>query len=327
MRLPFGHRLLLAAAVASSDAVVVRAQRQALAPDAYAIEVHVTERHLNGREQPRFTPFRERDHWLFVDSLRRANGSRTVFVSFGEQRGATGAIITTPDGNLTRLTISSPHRRVMTVDSPEEHRRYERASLFLDFDGPLSLPATKLWDVVPSFHPPRLVAGARWTDSLSWPADSLGSSQTLSGRRVSRLVRDTTVAGRRLWIVADTTVGRYDELALRSERTLDTLVPVTRTGVLRMYGRMLYDPALGLARVRDDSMTMSGSAVLRYPDGAASPHPRTTSGRISQRTTKSGNVLLNKTLPLFGQWYQRRVSGFSGQSFRGNCASSAKSND
>jgi hypothetical protein len=229
--------------------------------------VHVSERQLNGRQQPRFTPFRDRDHWLFVDSLHRDNNSRTVFVSFGEPRGATGTIVTTPDGNLTRLTIASPTRRVMTVDSPEEYRRYERGSLFLDFDGPLSLPATKLWDVVPSFHPPRLVPGARWTDSLAWRADSLGNRQTLAGRRVSHIVRDTTIGGRKLWIVADTTVGRYDELALRTERTLDTLVPVTRTGSVTIHGRMLYDPVLGLARVRDDSLSMSGSAVLRYPDG------------------------------------------------------------
>jgi hypothetical protein len=84
---------------------------------------------------------------------------------------------------------------------------------------------------------------------------------------VSRIVRDTTIGGRKLWSVADTTVGRYDELALRTERTLDTLVPVTRTGSVTIHGRMLYDPVLGLARVRDDSLSMSGSAVLRYPDG------------------------------------------------------------
>jgi len=224
--------LLLAVAVVSSGPMVVRAQTQALAPGVYAIEVHVSERLLNGRQQQRFTPFRDRDYWLFADSARGTNGKRTAFVS-----------------------------------------SRERGSIFLDYDGPLSLPATKLWDAVPNFHPPRLAAGARWTDPVDWRADSLGNRQTLSGRRVSWIVRDTTVGGRTLWIVVDTTVGRYDELALRTERTLDTIVPVTRTGAVTIYGRMVYDPALGLARVRDDTLSMSGSAVLRYPDGRSFSTP------------------------------------------------------
>jgi len=271
MRLPTGHRLLLLAIVASIDPAVARAQRQALAPGAQAIEVHVSERQLNGRQQPRFTRFREDAFWLFVDSVHRANGSREVYVSFGEPRGVRGTIVTTPEGGLTRLTIASSRRRGPSAESPAALRHYERASLFVDFDGPLVLPATKLWDIVPSFHPPRLAPGARWIDSLYWPAESLGNRQTLIGTRVSRILADTSIDGKRLWIVADTAVARYHERALREERTLDTLVIVTRTGSVTIHGRMIYDPALGLARVRDDTLRLAGSAVLRYPDGRSFP--------------------------------------------------------
>lgn len=184
-----------------------------------AVEIHVSARQLNGRQQPRFTPFRSSDNWIFIDSVRAA-----------------------------------PHLR-------------GRGSIFEGFEGPLALPATKLWDVVPTVHPRRFAPGARWTDSLEFHADSLGNIQTLDGIRVSRVVGDTLVAGKRLWILADSAVARYDELALRQERTLNSLVTETRTGTTTIRGRMLYDPALALAVIRDDTLTLAGTAVLRYPDG------------------------------------------------------------
>jgi hypothetical protein len=46
-----------------------------------AIEVHTRERRLDGRENPRFTPYRDADRWLIVDSIHvgGAAGRRTVF--------------------------------------------------------------------------------------------------------------------------------------------------------------------------------------------------------------------------------------------------------
>jgi hypothetical protein len=223
MRLPARHRLPLLGVVALSVGGASSARAQELAPGAHAIEVHVSERRMNGREQPRFTPFSESDHWLFVDSLHRTSGAPEVFISFGVPSGPRRSTGTTPEARLR--------------------------------------------DVLPSFHPARLVPGARWSDSVFSSVDSLGTQQTLAGTRVSRLVRDTTIDGNRLWIVADTTVARYDERALREERTLDTLVAITRTGSATIHGRMIYDAALGLARVRDDTLSVTGEAVLRYPDG------------------------------------------------------------
>ena len=196
MRVPVGHCLLLLA-------IAGNARAQALAPGTHAIEVHVRERQLNGRQQPRFTPFRQTDSWLFVDSLHR----------------------------------------------------------------------DALRDLVPSFHPPRIARGARWSDSVSVSADSLGSRRSLNGTRVSRIVRDTTIAGTRLWIVVDTAVARYEERTMPEERTLDAHVTVTRTGSATIHGRTIFDPLLGLPRIRDDSLTLTGLAVLRYPDGRSFSTP------------------------------------------------------
>ena len=273
MRLPCRHWQLLVGTASLWIGASSRAPAQELATGAHALEVHASERRLNGRQQPRFTPFRESDHWLFIDSVHRTDRGRELFVSFGTPRGTRARIVTTPEGALTGLTIANLRPRLPSIGLPTDSHRFERAALFEDFDGALALPATKLWDLVPTFHPPRLTPGARWTDSLDWAADSLGGRQRLSGTRVSRLLRDTLVVGRKLWIVIDTTAARYDERALREERTLDTLVTETRSGTGTIHGRMLYDPMLGLALVRDDTLTLTGTAVLRYPEGRSFTTP------------------------------------------------------
>lgn len=267
MRLPYRHSRVVLGAAALLTVRVARGNAQELAAGAHAVEIHVSARRLNGRQQPRFTPFRNSDYWILIDSVRRSDRVREDFVTLDNPRGPKGTIVTTASGTLTRIARPQRARPLPDIVPPKERQRFERASLFDDFEGPLTLPQTKLWDIVPTVHPARLAPGARWTDSLHFDAESLGNRQTLAGSRASRVVRDTTVAGKQLWIVADTAIAHYDERALQEERTLDTLVTVTRTGTATIHGRMLYDPALGLALVRDDTLTLAGTAVLRYPDG------------------------------------------------------------
>ncbi|MBA3970277.1 MAG: hypothetical protein H0X52_09260 [Gemmatimonadetes bacterium] len=139
--------------------------------------------------------------------------------------------------------------------------------------GRLALPPTRAWELVPTFRPQQLKAGARWSDPIRLVAEENGFRQALTGTRVSTLVRDTTVAGRRFWIVRDSARARYQERWIDDERTLDTLATVERTvdGVLR--ARHLYDPELRLFRLRHDTTALSGTAVLSYPDGRSFPTP------------------------------------------------------
>ena len=104
-------------------------------------------------------------------------------------------------------------------------------------------------------------------DTIDLAADSLGSRQALVGHRVSTIVGDTIVGGRRLWIVRDSATVQYVEQVLIDETSLDTLVTMSRktSGIVR--GQMLYDAQLGLFRARDDTTTLDGIAELRYPDG------------------------------------------------------------
>lgn len=149
--------------------------------------------------------------------------------------------------------------------------RTERFYLF--HEQRLALPEARVWDVVPTSPRGRLRPGQRWTDTLDLNAERGPFRQGLTGERVSTLVRDTLVEGRRLWIVRDSARVRYEEEWVERERTLDTLATVHRTveGVIR--GRHLYAPEIGLFRVRSDTARLTGEAVLRYPDGRAFQTP------------------------------------------------------
>ena len=237
-----------------------RARGQELSAAGHAIEVQVSERRLNGREQARFTPFQHSTDWLFVDSIRPADGGRRLFVRLGGSFGGSATIRTTAGGQLVSVAMRGRPRRSSPLETEKQTAWFERTLLFESVEErALRLPASRVWDLVPAFHPPRLATGARWTDSVSFAAESLGNRQRWTGTRTSWLLRDTTVGGARLWIVRDSAALRYEELALIEERTLDTLVSRTRIGTAIIQGRFLYDPEVGLARVRDDTLRFTGS--------------------------------------------------------------------
>lgn len=245
---------------------VARSQRPAARP--YAVEIRAHERWLQGRQQSRFTPFHSSDRWVFVDSVRPEGDARRWFVSVDRRGGDRHASILVRQGAVASIDADGPRRPRVALFG-EDSTDFMRFQLFQDGNGALQLPATKVWDLVPSFHPGALASGAQWTDTISLTSAVLGNRQALSGRRVSSLVRDTVIGGRRLWIVSDRATVHYDEIAMREERTLDTFVPHVRVAHGAMQGWMVYDPTVGLFRDRVDTTLLTGETELRYADGRA----------------------------------------------------------
>lgn len=142
----------------------------------------------------------------------------------------------------------------------------------LTVGGGVLLDDNRLWHIAP-LEPPALQAGATSVDTIRFWAERSGFLQSLSGPRVTTLLRDTVIDGRRLWIGKDSARVQYRERLLEPKRSLDSTAVVERmaTGTLR--GRFLYDPALGLFRTRHDTMAVAGEAVLRLPHGGVHRTP------------------------------------------------------
>jgi hypothetical protein len=177
--------------------------------------------------------------------------------------GRDSAIISTDaDGQVVRLVAGlAPYRRTGTPFPGDSARS-------ADFRRKVNglLAESRAWDIVVT-APPQLRIGLRWTDTIQRVAQDGAYRQALRGRRVSRVVGDTLVGGLRLWIIRDSASVTREEQYPERERTLDTLVSVTRTvsGVIR--GAYLYDAATRLLRFRSDTALLAGEALLRYPDG------------------------------------------------------------
>jgi hypothetical protein len=233
----------------------------------WAMEQDTRERWMHGAQQPRFTRFSEDRSFLAIDSIRREGTVRKLDVTIRRTvYGRDSALITSDasgrvlrlDAGFAPVTRGGPLRSLDSAFS-ERHRR-------VTLDGRMALAAARVWDVVVAFPPtPRI--GARWTDTVRQSATDASYSQAVSGRRTSRIVRDTSVDGRRLWIVRDSAVVTYAERRPERESTLgaDAWVERTVSGVVR--GVYLYDPVSQLTRRRVDTAALSGEALLRYPDG------------------------------------------------------------
>jgi hypothetical protein len=134
-------------------------------------------------------------------------------------------------------------------------------------NGSLALPDAEVWDLAPSFRPDRVAPGARWVDTLHFSAQRDGHRQSSNGIRVSRLLRDTTVDGRTLWLVRDSVMLSYDEQQLQYERTLAALVIQERRVSGTVTGVRIQDATMLLPLSMEDTARLEGHAVLHYPDG------------------------------------------------------------
>ncbi|MFL5538816.1 MAG: hypothetical protein ACJ8J0_07465 [Longimicrobiaceae bacterium] len=245
----------------------------ARAQGGWTMEVNTTQRWMNGRQRPAFTVherFRDR---LRVDSaVAGAAGGRTLFVSTNYP-DAHAVYAHDASGRPLRVEAELEPQSREPNDTPRDSADAVRWRLMREGERSLALPAARVWELVPTFPAAAPARGLRWSDTLALEARHGGYRQTLSGRRVSRVVKDTLVRGRRLWIVRDSAEVRYAETAVLFERTLDAEVTVERTTAGRIVGRHLYDPRLRLFTRRHDSTALAGQAVLRYPDGRAFPTP------------------------------------------------------
>lgn len=262
------RRALCVLAPLSAASAAAGAQRVPQPAPRWAVEQLVAERWLHGRQSPRFTPFGPRTTWVLMDSIVDTGASRTLYLTLGRSAYGrdSGIIVSDQRGRIASYVAAlAPYRR-QGVWSPDDSIRMAELRRFAGA-GRLALVESRAWDVVPTLPPEAPRAGVRWVDAIRHVAADGPYRQSWTGRRVSRIDRDTVISRRRLWVVHDSAFVEYEERYPERERTLDTLVQVSRVvaGVLR--GVHLLDAGLGLFRERNDSATLQGFAELRYPDG------------------------------------------------------------
>lgn len=270
LQVPMGRAVL--ALLAFSTAPIQSAVGQGLAGE-WAIEHQLRERWIHGRQLPRFSPFRPHHSWIVVDSLRGDSSGRRIYLTLGRFASGrdTALIVTDGAGRVAQLDVGlAPFSRLGRPPSPGDSARWKEMQRFRSYDGAIALAESRVWDVVPTFPQGAQRIGLRWTDTIARvAADGPYFRQALRGARTSLIAGDTVVDGRRFWIVHDSARVQYEERYLERERTLDTTVQVSRLAVGIIRGVHLYDPTVGLYRQRDDTTSLSGEAVLRYPDGRA----------------------------------------------------------
>jgi hypothetical protein len=229
------------------------------------IRLRISQRWLPSEQQSRFVPFDQRTYWLWVETSHDRADARTHFVTLDSPIYPTGRAIieATADGRSQRVVRAT--RALFGSRTLQDSVRAVRGTL--TSERPLALLQSRLWEIIPPFHPARLQRGEHWSDTLTFAAEEFGLRQAMSGVRVSTLLADTTIEGRRLWLVRDSALVSYEETTIENESTLDSIVFIVRSGKGVVRGRMLYDPERGLFRERVDTAALSGSARLIYPDG------------------------------------------------------------
>lgn len=227
---------------------------------------------MHGRQQPRFTEFHDARHWVHIDSVvtREQPRGRTLHLRLESELLTHVAVATlqvSGTGAWRRasaaLTWEMPPARV-----PLDTIRYRRMRI-VDEAQELSLPEARLWGLIPTVRPARLARGVRWTDTLDHATEQDGFRQSLRGVRVSVVLGDTLIDGRRFWLIGDSAQVRYQERVLQDEATLGAVAVVDRAAQGTLRGRHVYDAALGFSLVRHDTTVLAGEALLQYPDGRA----------------------------------------------------------
>ena len=277
-----GGALVVALGVALSAPRTVPAQTfppDEVGPGGWMLERLARERWRHGAQRARSTPHASTEDRLTIDSIvPSSGGARALHVTLGRRH----------DRRDSAQAVLDPRNRVLRV-------AVGRAPLDREFamvDGALRLDesplagAARLWDVAPPMPAGGAAAlrvGARWTETLAREAREGTSVVEARGPRFWRVVGDSVVGGRRLWILRDSAELRLRERSGRPSRTLGTIVTLTRTGRGVVRGRSLFDPALGLLRERADTAVWAGEAVLAYPDGRSFRTPAAYDGTRSWR--------------------------------------------
>lgn len=267
----------LATALIATVVATIGASQSALAQSILprAFRVTVSQRWLDSGQQSRVVPFDSRTYWLFVHKSSPRIDEVTHHISLDVPVNATlrATIDASADGRRQRIDMTSRFSYPILDDSVLRLRDSLLA------ERPFSLPESRVWDLIPPFHPARLQPGERWIDTVEFKTEECGSSQRLYTIRVSTLVADTILGGRRLWVVSDSADVYYEEDIVMKEPKSDTLVFIHRRGSGVAKGRMLYDPELGLFRQREDTTALSGTVEVSHLDGPYHKVPARFEGR------------------------------------------------
>lgn len=218
---------------------------------------------VHERQRRPFMPFLAPEEEIRIDSCGCSTDACWYSVS---AEGRPARLVVDMAGRLVELKAPLLSSGSSTYASAEDSIRQRRSRLY---GSPwLPLPEPSLWSLVTPFHPRALRPGVPWRDTVDLIAEHEGIRLSLTGVRISTLIGDTVLDGRRLWIVRDSATVRLDVRTPRLERTLDTLVTIRRSAVGTTRGRYLYDRSIRLARARSETTELSGTAMLEYPGGA-----------------------------------------------------------
>lgn len=253
----------IAAIATALSAMPVSLAAQVLPVGLQVIEVEIRDRRLHGRENPAFRPFEERRRVIHVMAIDSTAAGRTLSVRLSPAIPS-GSIAQDGAGRVLSISVAPPRDTAGTYP----RRDSLLISLALWFEGDaLSIPESRLWDIVPARVPPDVTIGGQWTDTLRFEASGGGNHQSLEGVRVSTWLGDTTIDGRRMVIVRDSAHVRYAETARVRERTLAGFTVETRELEGELHGRHLYDVETGFFAQRADTLLLEGNASLAYADG------------------------------------------------------------
>ena len=253
-------------------------QRVAARQPSGVIVREAEQRWLYGRQQPAFTPRDASSEWVRITGATRdpKAKTRTLSLTFsGQMEPGTARLTTDARGRIVHIDASfSPPRKhpvVLKEISAEEELRWSI------FDGLgqsyAALPEMRVWDIVPVRSNTRLEVGAHWRDTIDLHASLGGYQQSVRGEREHTIVGDTVIGGVKSWMIRDSGLVNFSEHLLIDERTLEHDAIIDRTVKGTIVSRHVLDPGLGLDRIRFDTTTLAGNAVLRYPDGRSFATP------------------------------------------------------
>ena len=245
-------------------------------PGEHVIQVTNSFRILTPQQNPRFTPRRGTSYTVHV--VGRVTDATSGDVTW-DARLASSSLIdsmrlsTRADGRVSsasaraRMIGGLSLRQSTAGDSAPNDMSYVDRNYGLVTNVRVIMPAARLWNLIPVVPVTAMRAGMIWTDTLAFSAAERGFSQSYAGTRQSIVRRDTTLEGRTMWIIDDSTSLRVNEGYLEQIRSLAARAPVARrlTGFVR--GRYIFDPQSRFYYSRSDTTSLAGDAVITWPDG------------------------------------------------------------
>jgi len=227
------------------------------------MESQARDRWMHGRQQPRFSPYGGEHARQSIDSIRTEGRTRRLYLSIGNTQFGRDSALVVIDPSMRTASV----RLGMTTFSRRIQHPGDSASFATNRRAQLGAVEFRIRDLLPSLPPVAPRIGLTWSDTIARDFRDGPYRRALRGTRVSRIIRDSSIDGRRVWIVRDSANVRYDEAYPEREGTLDTTVLISRSATGFIRGVQALDAELLLFRSREDTTRLRGEAVLRYPSG------------------------------------------------------------